>query len=54
MLYPWSCQLHVSIDICLFRYCQFCHGMIKHIELNTFHQQTFWKADGFCNYGALL
>lgn len=43
MLHPWSCLLHVSVYICIYRYCQYCHGMIKHIELNTFDQQTFGR-----------
>lgn len=51
---PDPCQLHVSVHICIFRYQQFCQVIIKHIETNTFHLKTFWKADGFCCYGALL
>lgn len=32
----------------------FAHVMVKHIGTNTFHLKTFWKAVGFCCYGALL
>lgn len=47
MLHPWSCQLHVSIYICISSYCEFCHGMIKHIEPNTLDQQTFGRQTVF-------